>query len=204
MNKRKPNKIIDVGIVAGIFFGSIFLLHIFVGGPILGYSTRLTREFAQKQKKLSDSESLIRNLPNPQKEIDEIEGRIRELKEKGITPKQIPRLIQMLAGPAAKTDLNVISIRPREDLKLGAEGLPQGVDKVFIEIAVSGSYQSIGEYVKALNELPLAFTVEGLTMQKRGDQAGYYAARRPSEKTEGKGQELLATLVVSVYTMWEI
>lgn len=157
-----------------------------------------------KQAKLQDSEALVRSFPNPQKGMDEIEKKTEELKDKGVTPRQIPRLIQLLAQPAGKLNLNVISIKPREDMRLNNENLPAGVNKVYIEVTLSGSYQSIGEYIKALSELSVSFVVERLSIQKREENGLPLSVKKTPEKSEGKPQELLANLLVSSYTMWEI
>lgn len=205
MYKKISNKILNVAVVCSGFVITLVLLHLFVGRPIIKHANKLKSEFKLKQAKLQESEALIRSFPNPQKAIEDIEKKTQELKDKGVTPKQIPRLIQLLARPAGELNLSVISIRPRDDLKSSDETLPAGVSKIHIEVVISGSYQLIGEYIKALSELPLAFTIERLSIEKKEEResAVYAAAKKASEKSEEK-QGLLATLLVSIYTMWEI
>lgn len=205
MYKKSSNKILNVAFVCSGFIGVLILLHIFVGRTILKHANKLRQEFNLKQAKLQESEALVRSFPNPQKAIEDIEKKTQELKDKGgVTPRQIPRLIQLLAHPASAHNLNIISIKPRDDVKSSAENLPAGVNKVYIEVVVSGSYQSIGEYIKTLSELPVAFTTEQLSIEKREESVVPSATKKTPEKSEGKPGELLATLLVSIYTMWEI
>lgn len=142
---------------------------------------------------------MIRSLPNPQKAIEEMEKKVQEFKDMGLSKKQLPRLIQLLGQSANERNINVVSIRPREDIKLGTENLPTGVTKFYIEIIVNCTYKELGEYVKSLSELPVAFAVESLTVFKEGSQA----ARASGKNTEPQ-PELQAMLILSTYMVWEL
>jgi hypothetical protein len=149
---------------------------------------------------------LIRRFPDPEKAIEEMERRGQELRDVGLTRKQTPRLIQLLGQAAAKLDINkVISLTPRDDLRPTNEVVPAGVSKAYVEVVISCPYQLIGEYIKSLSELPVTFIIESLTLEEKAESA----VSPETEKTPGKPEatksnNLLATLIVSTYMVWEL
>ncbi len=195
---------IQVAVVCSSFIIVLILLFLLLGRPILRYAQRMKSEFKLKQAKLEESDALIRNFPNPQKAMEDIEKKTQELRDMGVTRKQIPRIIQLLGNSINKLNINVISVRPRDDIKRGDENLPAGVSRVYIEIAMSCPYQLIGEYIKSLSELPVAFFVENLLIEKKEEGFVVPAAKGIPEKTKDEPEELVATLLLSTYMIWEL
>lgn len=188
---------VDVVVFCSIFVMIFLLLHIFLGRPVIRYVDKLKDEFESGQSKLKESEELIKGLPNPQKAIEDIEKKVREFNDMGVSRRQLPRIIQLLGRSSSEYKINVISIKPREDIKYSGENLPAGVTKVYIEMVISSSYQAIGDYVKALSELPVTFSLENITIEKFSEKA--------KDKTTGQeAGELLCTLLLSTYMVWEI
>ena len=185
--------------------GSVLALSYFlIRGPILKYRENLKAEFALSQDKLNEAQELMRRFPNPQKASEEIEKKAEELKAIGATSRQIPRLIQLLALPASKLTVNIISIRPREDIQPHTENLPPVLNKVYIELLMSASYQNIAEYAKALSGLPNTFIIERLTMEKNEPNEHPVSANKSADNTAEKEDELSATILISTYTVLEI
>lgn len=205
MFKKNLDKNFDIAIFYAGFFLFLILLHIFLGMPVNRYANKLKAEFKSKESKLKESEGLIKSLPNPQKAIEDIEKKAQEFKDMGVSKKQLPRLIQLLGQSTSEHKLNVISIKPREDIKSGNENLPTGVTKVYIEMVASSPYQLFADYIKSLNELPVAFSIEAVTIEKK--EQGPLETKRAPEKTEAKtgpAEELLCTLLLSTYMVWEL
>lgn len=200
----KTNKMIQVVITAVICVIVLVLAYFFIRAPIIKYQKRLKADFALSQEKLKEAQELIRRFPNPQKASEEIEKKAEELKEIGATSRQIPRLIQLLALPANKLKVTVISIKPRQDIPLSAESLPPGVNKVYIELILSGSYQTIADYAKALSELSNTVIIERLTMEKNDTAQEPAVADKPLNKTAEQEDTLVATLLISTFTVVEI
>ena len=117
-------------------------------------------------EELEGIETMVNSVPNPQKEIEILQTRLQRLKEKAIDKEQIPRIIQQLSQETAKLDIEVTSIKPREDIKDLFSNLPEGVSKVYIEVKIRCPYQILVKYLEALNSLPLLFTVEDLSIEK--------------------------------------
>lgn len=204
--KIPQNKLFRVSITSSILLTALILLYMLLGRPVFKYSDNLKAEFKSTQDTLSESERLIRNFPNPQKEMGELEKKAQELRNMGASTKQLPRLIQSLAMPANNLNINVSSIRPRDDLKAENENLPAGVTKIYVEVVMSCSYQTLAEYIKAVNELPTNFIIERLTIEKKEEDAGELDAetKKTPEKNQEKQIELSANLLLSTYMIWEI
>ena len=204
--KIPQNKLFRVSLTSSILLTVLILLYVLLGRPVFKYSDNLKAEFISTQEKLSESERLIRNFPNPQKEMGELEKKAQELRNMGASTKQLPRLIQSLAMPANNLNINVSSIRPRDDLKAENENLPAGVTKIYVEVVMSCSYQTLAEYIKAVHELPTNFIIERLTVEKKEEDAGELDAetKKTPEKNQEKPIELSANLLLSTYMIWEI
>ena len=204
--KIPENKLFRVSLTSSILLAALILLYALLGRPVFKYSDNLKAEFISTQEKLSESERLIRTFPNPQKEMGELEKKAQELRNMGASTKQLPRLIQSLAMPANNLNINVSSIRPRDDLKAENENLPAGVTKIYVEVVMSCSYQTLAEYIKAVNELPTNFIIERLAIEKKEEDAGELDAetKKTPEKNLEKPIELSANLLLSTYMIWEI
>ena len=204
--KIPENKLFRVSLTSSILLAALILLYALLGRPVFKYSDNLKAEFISAQEKLSESERLIRTFPNPQKEMGELEKKAQELRNMGASTKQLPRLIQSLALPANNLNINVSSIRPRDDLKAENENLPAGVTKIYVEVVMSCSYQTLAEYIKAVNELPTNFIIERLAIEKKEEDAGELDAetKKTPEKNQEKPIELSANLLLSTYMIWEI
>ena len=201
---RIENKMLRVGLTCSVFVIILILSYLFIGRPILKYKERLKAEFSLNQNKLQESQALVRSFSNPQKALEDIGKKAQELKEMGVSSRQLPRIIQSLALPASKLNINLTSIRPREDIKPGNENLPAGVSKVYIELAMSCPYQLFAEYTRALSELPVTFILERLSIEKEEKGSASARTNKPLDKSAGSPEELSITLLLSTYMVWEI
>ncbi|TBR18289.1 hypothetical protein EPO66_01605 [bacterium] len=207
MFKKPSKKMLDIFVTAGSFVVILFILYLLVGRNVSKYEQKMKELFKDKQAKLTESENLVKAIPNPQKAIEEMETKAEDFKEMGFSRKQIPRLVQMLGQSAGKFDITVNSIRPRDDLHINEADLPAGVNKVYIEMIFSTPYRALGDYIKSLGELPISFVLESINLER--DESSSEAAvektdKKPLEKVEEKEQKLTATLILSTYMVLEI
>jgi len=194
---KKTDRVTQVIIFTSVFFVILLLIYIIVGRPILKYFDGLKAEFRQKQIKLQESQELVRSLPNPQKAIDELKVKLQEVQDLVVSKKQLPRLMQLLGQTASERNITVVSLRPREDIKNEIGELPTGINKIYLEIVVICSYQTLAEYIKAVGELPSAFNVESLTMEKESETLALLEAKSSPKKPEAASVFIKAVLVLS-------
>jgi Tfp pilus assembly protein PilO len=198
---RKFNNVtyILVYTVSGIaVLTAAFLL---VGRPSLQYLKRQKADFDAQQQLLSHSEQLIRSVPNPQKEIVDIQQKIEEFRKTGVGGKQLPRIIQLLSQSAAGRDIVIISIGPREDMRASQENLPAGVNKVYIEMIFTCSFKTLGEYIKALTELPGVFSIESIAVEKVPLQL---LSQKDAARAAASSRDLQVDLIISTFTIYEL
>jgi hypothetical protein len=190
-------------VVCSGFLSVLLFIHLFLGSLVMNYEKKQKRELKLREEKVQESESLIRRFPDPEKAIEEMEKKGEELRGMGLTRKQTPRLIQLLGQAAAKLNINkVISIKPRDDLRPTNETLPAGLSKAYVEVVISCPYQVIGEYIKSLSELPATFIIESLNVEEIA--VSPEKEKTPGKPVEQKSNELLATLILSTYMVWEL
>ncbi len=194
---KKTDRVTHVIIFTSIFVGILLLVYILVGRPILKYFDGLKAEFRQKQAKLQESQELVRSLPNPQKAIVEIKIKLQEFQDLVVSKKQVPRLMQLLGQTASEHNITVVSLRPREDIKNENGELPAGINKIYLEIVVICSYQTLAEYVKSVSELPPAFNVESLTMEKGSETLALLETKSSSKNLDATPGFLKVVLVLS-------
>jgi Tfp pilus assembly protein PilO len=195
--KKNVTRVSQVVTFTSIFFLVLLVIYIFVGRPILKYSDSLRAEFGQKQVKLAESQELVRSLPNPVKAIEEIKVKLQEVQELGMSKKQIPRLMQLIGQAASERNINVVSLRPREDIKSEDSELPVGINRIYLEIVLNCNYQALAEYIKSVNELPTAFKVESLTVEKESETLSPLDAKSSSKNPAAASGLLKAVLVLS-------
>lgn len=203
------NKMLRIGIAFGVCALIVMALYFFPGRHIFKYRERLKAGFRASQEHLGASYALVRNFSNPQKAIEDIEARARELKEMGSASRQLPKIIQSLAHPASELNINVISLRQREDIKTGEDSLPSGISSAHIELVMACPYKVLAEYLKAISRLPTACIVERLSIEKAKEEktkepASFSEGNKAPDKPKDAAPELLITLMISTYLVWEI
>ena len=189
--------------IAGFLF-FFALSQALIGIPLMKNKTRLATELKLKQSKIQEAETLIKNLPNPQKAIEDIEKKAEEFRDMEMNKKQLPRVINLLGHAINEQNITLVTIKPRDDIKTPNENLPTGVTKVYIEVVLNCSFRMLGDFMASLNKLPVVFVVENISLQKKEQPEAAPGAKRPAEKTEEKPEDLTATLLLSTYMIWEI
>jgi len=167
--------------------------------PLSKYSKSLKKEFNNKQKRLERDRELIRKIPNPQKEIDKIRKGMNELHKRAVSKRELPRIIQQLVKKSSELNIEIVSIKPIENIKETNTKLPQGVSKAYVEMVIKCPYQTLGTYLKDLNSLPIIFTIEGIFIKKIEEIGG-----SSSSDKKKKRQDIFATLILSTYTIWQV
>lgn len=198
------NRMLRIGIACGAGALILIAVYFFPGRYIFTYRDRVKAEFQKSQDRLQQSHELVRNFANPQKAIEDIEKKAQELRDIGATARQLPKIVQSLAHPAGKLNINIISIRPREDIKTSEEALPSGVNKAHIEIVLRCPYKLLAEYLKAISQLPTTFIIERLSIEKKQGAPIPSEGSKIGDKQKDMPFELSVTLLVSTYLVWEI
>jgi len=195
--KSKTFKII---VDTSIYFFIILFLYFFVGKPISRMIEKEKRASQAVEKRLAEVQKLILENPNPKQKIQEIIDKRKEFEKRSNAENELPRIIQQLTQTSSELNIEIISIKKIEALPFKEILLPQGVSKAYLEIVVKAPYKTIGEYLEALTVLPIICTIEGISLKKFVDLKG---AVRGEKSTDSEGK-IIATLIVSSYTVWRM
>ncbi len=194
ISNKVPRIIVFILVILGVWLASYLL----VGRPVIKYFGRLKAEFGQKQVRLQESQDLVRSLPNPQKAIEELKVVQKEFQDSAVNMKNIPRLLQLLNQTAGERGIRIVSLRHREDIKNENSELPEGISKIYLEVAVVCEYKELAEYVKADGGLPLDFKVESMTVEKDMGEEDVSEVKSGPRKPAGAQRLLKAVLILSV------
>jgi len=200
--ERQKKALEDAVIVFFFLLAALIVVQIFLGASVLRYARKARAEYKTKEARLKDCEALIKSVPNPQKTIEEIQAKVEEFKKKGISTKESLRIIQVLGESSKAYNIDVISIKIRDDLKKLDESLPPGVANVYIEMILKCSYQVLGQYLQSLNELPQGFFLESLGIEKKEVVLSAEAGNKVPQEAGKKQEELLAKLLLTTYSVW--
>lgn len=207
------NKTVEVGIkitFVGIAFAAV---HLSAGRWVFKQINDGKAVYENAKVQLDERESMVRKYPNPKKEIEMLKADMENLKKKAVPENEIPKILEQLSRKTSELNIEVVSINPLQELPFEPEPLPQGVSKAYIQVVLNVEYKKLAEYLKALSESTTVFTIEGVTLEKIEDAKNIAvrgakpvesrAEPKAKEKKEEEGGKILATLLISSYTVWQ-
>jgi len=172
---KKNSKLIHILIFICVSTLVLVGLYLLLGKFVFDFSKKMQGGLKSEQGKLQEVEQMVRSVPNPQKALEEMDKKTAEFRELSYNKKQIPKLVQLLVKSATELNINVVTIRPREDIKNASDGLPPGVTKVYMELVLNCDYKSLAGFLNSLSTLPFAFVVDSLSLAKRENADGLEA-----------------------------
>jgi len=191
MRKGKIFQIsLTICIYTSVLAGLMILGNRFITQPM----ERIKKDLQKIQEELAKKEKMIRKVPHPRKKIEEIREKMEDLRKKSVSHRELPRIIQQLTKKSSELGIEIISIKPVEEVSFEEKKLPTGVSKAYIEVVFKASYKETGAYLKALEELPIIFTIEKLSIEKPSSE----------EILKEEENKLIVTLLISSYTIWKI
>jgi Tfp pilus assembly protein PilO len=197
-----------VRVALNIFGVAIFFVaaHLVAGEIIFKPLAKAHQRLSEVQKRLEDTQKLVHDYPDARTRTKEILTRMDALKEKSVSSKELPRIIQQLTKKTSELKIDIISIKPIEKPDFAEAGLPQGVSKAYIEVVVRAPYKVIGNYFKALKEMPILFTIEGVTLERSSgpESERDKENKKESAKDAGYAGEVIASMLISSYTVWRL
>ncbi|OQX80845.1 MAG: hypothetical protein B6D56_04000 [Candidatus Omnitrophica bacterium 4484_70.1] len=181
---------LTICIYTSVLAGLMILGNRFITQPM----ERIKKDLQKTQEELAKKEKMIRKVPHPRKKIEEIREKMEDLRKKSVSHRELPRIIQQLTKKSSELGIEIISIKPIEEVSFEEKKLPTGVSKAYIEVVFKASYKETGAYLKALEELPIIFTIEKLSIEKPSSE----------EILKEEENKLIVTLLISSYTIWKI
>lgn len=119
---------------------------------------RLRSDLSNKQAKLNENEAIARNLPRFKEEVKKLNQQLGKVVQELPNSREIPNLLETVSNLGALNGLEVIYIKPRNDVDKGFYA------EVPIAIKVRGGYHEMGLFLDALSRLPRIINVSDITM----------------------------------------
>lgn len=119
---------------------------------------RLRSDLSNKQAKLNENEAIARNLPRFKKEVEKLNQRLGKVVQELPNSREIPNLLETINNLGAINGLEVIYIKPQNDVDRGFYA------EVPIAIKVRGGYHEMGLFLDAMSRLSRIINVSDITM----------------------------------------
>ena len=126
---------------------------------------RLRSDLSNKQAKLNENEAIARNLPRFKEEVQKLNQQLGKVVQELPNKREIPDLLQKISTLGALNGLEVIYIKPQNDVDKGFYA------EVPISIKVRGGYNEVGLFLDALSSLPRIINVSDITMGNAKEDA---------------------------------
>lgn len=119
---------------------------------------RLRNDLSNKQAKLNENEAIARNLPRFKEEVEKLNLQLGRVVQELPNSREIPNLLETINNLGGINGLEVIYIRPQNDVDKGFYA------EVPISIKVKGGYHEMGLFLDAVSKLPRIINVSDITM----------------------------------------
>ncbi len=119
---------------------------------------RLRSDLSNKQAKLNENEAIARNLPRFKEEVGKLNAQLGKVVQELPNSREIPNLLETISNLGAVNGLEVVYIKPQNDVDKGFYA------EVPISIKVKGGYHEMGLFLDALSRLPRIINVSDITM----------------------------------------
>jgi type IV pilus assembly protein PilO len=125
----------------------------------------LRSDLSNKQAKLNENEAIARNLPRFKEEILKLNQQLGKVVQELPNKREIPNLLETISNLGALNGLEVIYLKPQNDVDQGFYA------EVPIAIKVRGGYHEVGLFLDALSRLPRIINVSDITMGNAKEDA---------------------------------
>lgn len=120
--------------------------------------SRLQRDLNKKQAKLNENEAIARNLPRFKEEAKKLNLQLARVVQELPNSREIPNLLQTISNIGSQNGLDVVYIKPQNDVDKGFYA------EVPISIKVKGGYHELGLFLDAVSKLSRIINVTDVTM----------------------------------------
>jgi Tfp pilus assembly protein PilO len=149
---------------------------------------RLKEEIQSADLKLKESLILTKGLETTEAEVSQLEKKLEAFVPKTEKGGEFKTFLNHLAGESQRLHMKIVSIAPQKEAGIspkehGENPLPP-YEKVPVSVVLHSGFNSIGDYLKSIEELPLLLDISGVRI----------------EKEEGLFPLLKATITLTLYT----
>jgi len=119
---------------------------------------RLRNDLSNKQAKLNENEAIARNLPRFKEEVGKLNAKLAKVVVELPNSREIPNLLETISNLASINGLEVIFLKPNNDVNKGF------YSEVPIQVRVRGGYHEVGMFLDSVGRLSRIINVSNITL----------------------------------------
>lgn len=148
-------KALVIGLVVVFIFGMYWYLGYRSKARTLN---KLRVNLEGKARKLNENQAIARNLPRFKEEVEKLNLQLSQVVQELPNSREIPNLLEQISNLGAINGLEVVFIKPNNDVDKGFYA------EVPIQVKVRGGYHEVGMFLDAVSRLPRIINFQDLTM----------------------------------------
>lgn len=163
VNAPKPQKIVLGLLGLAVIGAASYLLLI---SPLETRVAQIRTQEASLERELVQNRAIVADLARYRREVLELEARVKVLKERLPTERELPPLYRAVSDAATQSRLGVSLFQPRE------AQVKDYYAEIPIVVNAEGSYHRFGEFFERVARLSRVVTVRDMKLQT-GTRPGY-------------------------------
>jgi hypothetical protein len=133
---------------------------------------RLKEEIKATELKSNESHLLAKGIETEEAEVSRLEREIQGLKGRALSRDRFEAFLRHLAKESNRLQLKMISLMTQEERTPSAEEKkghsPSQYMKVNLQMVLQSDFNSLGGYLKAIEELPFLVVINNLQVERDG------------------------------------
>lgn len=153
LDRPKPQKL---GILVGLIILMAAAFYFFLFGPQSEEMAKLNESIEAARNEKANKEKRASNLPKLQKELTELDVRLKEAIAQLPSKKEIADLLSSIATKAKESGLDIVLFRPR------GENYQDFYAEIPLEINIKGTFHNVMSFFDGVGQLKRLVTIDNI------------------------------------------
>lgn len=149
-------------VVLLVVLGFVFMVY----RPMMQELDDLDAKYSKLESKLQEDRRIASNLPKFKAEFEKLQGQLNDALAELPNKKEIPSLLTSIAGLARDDGLEVLSFKPKAEMKKGFYA------EVPVDLELRGAYHEVAMFFYDVGQLARIVNINNLQMGKAKMEAG--------------------------------
>lgn len=153
LDRPKPQKL---GILVGLIILMAAAFYFFLFGPQSEEMAKLNESIEAARNEKANKEKRASNLPKLQKELTELDVRLKDAIAQLPSKKEIADLLSSIATKAKESGLDIVLFRPR------GENYQDFYAEIPLEINIKGTFHNVMSFFDGVGQLKRLVTIDNI------------------------------------------
>ncbi|MFQ5904674.1 MAG: type 4a pilus biogenesis protein PilO [Candidatus Binatia bacterium] len=155
-----------IGILAGLIILLLGLDYFLLYSPRSDQISKLSGDAENSRNERDKKKKLLTNLPKLQRQLRELNGRLKEAVAQLPDRKEIPDLLRSISTKARDAGLDILIFRPR------AESLRNFYAEIPVDIVVRGGFHDVVTFFDEVGRLSRLVNIQNIEIKKPKPEGG--------------------------------